>query len=364
MSSTQTVLKKLPGVLSLTRRLNVTDALFYSLHEDGTEKKLAVKRGGLRGTQNINKKNDEKRPEVSNIQLTDTAKSDSQAVAVVVKTSISFLPLNQGLHSCALGKKDEDELLDIFKESLSSFLDRTAGNGVISSGLQEVANRYARNIANGGWLWRNRQFSAAVAIEVTCGNDTFKFDALKIPLNRFDNYSADEIKVGQYIASSLAGNGIHSLQIKATLDFGKGMNANIEVYPSQNYLGGDKPKGFARSLYAVDTEILGYSKGEKEASMEYDAIRVIGHAALRDTKIANALRTFDTWYAEFESHGHAIAVEPNGANLSAQRMFRNGDSSSFAYARRLNTITPDSNEGMFMIAALIRGGVYSEGGDA
>jgi CRISPR-associated protein Csy3 len=364
MTSTQTVLKKLPGVLSLTRRLNVTDALFYSLHEDGTEKKLSVKRGGLRGTQNINKKNDETHPEVSNIQLTDTAKSDSQAVAVVVKTSISFLPLDQGIHSCALGKKDDKDLLVNFKESLSSFLERSAGSGVISSGLQEVATRYARNIANGGWLWRNRQFASAVAIEVTCGNDTFTFDALKIPLNRFDNYSADEVKVGQYIADSLAGNGMHALQIKAILDFGKGMNANIEVYPSQNYLGGDKPKGFARSLYAVDTETLSYNKNEKEASMDYDAIRVIGQAALRDTKIANALRTFDTWYSEFETHGHAIAVEPNGANLGAQRMFRNGDSSSFAYARRLNTITPDSDEGMFMIAALIRGGVYSEGGDA
>lgn len=364
MSNATTVFKKLPGVLSLTRRLNVTDALFYSLHADGSEKKLTVKRGGLRGTQNINKKNDDKRPEVSNIQLTDTAKSDPHAVAVVVRSSVSFLPLSQGLHSCALGKTDADDLLIDFKASLTSFLARCSTEGTISNGLKEVANRYARNIANGGWLWRNRQFAAKVEIEVTCGNECFVFDALKIPLNRFENYSEGEIKIGQYIADALAGNGLHALQIKATLDFGQGMNANIEVYPSQNYLGGTKPKGFARSLYAVDTEIATSNRDDKDDLMNFEAIRVIGHAALRDAKVANALRTFDTWFPAFKDHGLAIAVEPNGANLGAQQMFRTGDTSSFAYARRLNTISPDSEEGMFMIAALIRGGVYSEGGDA
>lgn len=355
-------LKKLPAVLSLTRRLNVTDALFYSLREDGTEHKLLVKRGGLRGTQNINKKITEDRPEVSNIQLTDTAKTDSAAVAVVVKMGASFLPLDKGLHSCALSKKDDKELLSQFKGSLNSFLSKSIGQGAVSEGLLEVATRYARNIANGGWLWRNRQFAAGVTIEVTTGDEVFTFDALKIPLNRFDAYSDAETQLGKIIADALAGNAVHALQIRATLDFGTGLNANIEVYPSQNYLG-DKPKGFARSLYAVDTEDLSRA-GSKDASLDFEAIRVVGHAALRDTKVANAFRTFDTWYEEFAENGLAIAVEPNGANLAAQRMFRNGKDSAFAYARQMNTLDPQSPEGMFMIASLIRGGVFSEGGDA
>lgn len=362
MSSKIQPLKKLPGVLSLTRRLNVTDALFYSLHADGTEQKLLVKRGGLRGTQNINKKITEDRPEVSNIQLTDTAKTDSKSVAVVVRMAASFLPLDKGLHSCALSKKDDKELLSQFRGSLDSFLEKSIGQSVPSDGLLEVATRYARNIANGGWLWRNRQFAAGVTVEVTTGNEVITFDALKIPLHSFNAYSADEIKLGKIIADALVGNGVHALQVKATLDFGTGLNANIEVYPSQNYLG-EKPKGFARSLYAVDTENRS-SAGSKEATLDFEAIRIVGQAALRDTKIANALRTFDTWYEDFAENGLAIAVEPNGANLSAQRMFRNGKDSAFAYARQLETLDPQSPEGMFMIASLIRGGVFSEGGDA
>lgn len=364
MTTSNTVFKKLPGVLSLTRRINITDALFYSLHADGSEKKLIVKRGGLRGTQNLNKNQEHN---VNNVQLTDSAKSDSQAVAVVVRTALRFLPLSQVLNSCAPGKADTGEMLIDFRNSLASFIARSAAGDKVSSGLQEVANRYARNIANGGWLWRNRQFSAKVKIEVTCDQESFDFDALKVPLNRFEDYSEAEIKIGKYISSSLAGHASHTIHIKATLDFGDGMNANAEVYPSQNYLGSKKPQGFARSLYAVDAGVAALSNDSydgKDVALDYDAVRIIGQAALRDTKVANALRTFDTWFPKFKEHGLPIAVEPSGANLGAQCLFRNGEASSFAYARRLNTISPDSDEGMFMIAALIRGGVYSEGGDA
>lgn len=360
MTTKQAPLKKLPGVLSLTRRLNVTDGLFFSLHADGQEHKLLVKRGGLRGTQNVNKK--DAGQEVSNIQLTDTAKSDSEAVAVAVKTAVNFLPIADGLHSCALGKKDDADLLGQFKGSLSSFLDRALASGAGSQGLIEVANRYARNIANGGWLWRNRQFAASVTVEVTVGGEVISFDSLSIPLNAFDQYSEAEVKLGKYIADSLLGNAVNTLQIKAVLDFGLGMNSNIEVYPSQNYLG-DKPKGFARSLYAVETETLS-KQLDKDYILNISAIRVVGHAALRDTKISNALRTFDTWYEEFDEHGLAIAVEPLGANLGAQKAFRPGEHSAFSYARNLDSISPDSDEGKFMIASLIRGGVFSEGGDA
>ena len=76
-----------------------------------------------------------------------------------------------------------------------------------------------------------------------------------------------------------------------------------------------------------------------------------------------ALRTIDTWYPEFDEHKQIIAVEPVGANLDAQRLFRTGPASAFAYAKQLNTLDPSCPEGMFMIASLLRGGVYSEGKD-
>ncbi|WP_338923835.1 type I-F CRISPR-associated protein Csy3 (plasmid) [Pseudomonas silesiensis] len=359
MTTKATVFKKLPGVLAITRRINVTDCLFFSRMPDGSLKPLPVTRSGLRGTQNINKKATGDRQEVSNIQLTDSAKTDVEATSVVVKMGVSFYPLSNGLNSCALSKTDDESLLSEFKVSFTDFLDRSATESFISAGLQEVANRYARNIANGRWLWRNRQYAFTVAVTVQCGDDVMTFDALKTPLNQFGNYTADELKLGAYIASCLAGHAQHKLQVQAVMNFGEGMNASMEVYPSQNYLGGDKPKGFARSLYAVGKSELNNSPD----MMDLQSARLVGQAALRDTKVANALRTLDTWYTEFETNGLPISVEPCGANLDAQKPFRGNKDSSFAFMRQLNTLDVNSTEGMFMIAALIRGGVYSEGGD-
>lgn len=356
---TNQTFKKLPGVLSLTRRINVTDALFYNLLPDGSSSPIQVKRGGLRGTQNINKGSSADQVEVNNIQVTDFAKTAPDAVAVLVRMGVSFQPLKSGLNSCALSKGDDKDLLVNFRDSYFSFINRAGSNGTCSKGLQEVANRIARNIASGNWLWRNRQFAQAVEITATSGNEKLVFDALKVPARTFGNYSESEVALGNIIASQLMGESVGAIQVQARITFGEGMSHSVEVFPSQNYLGGDKPKGFARSLYAVgESDLVG-----KHDIMELESTRLVGQAALRDTKVANALRSFDTWYDDYDTNRMAIAIEPTGANLDAQRAFRIGDTSSFAYARKLNVIDVDSPEGMFMIAALIRGGVYSEGGD-
>lgn len=349
------VLKKLPGVTSLTRRINVTDALFYSEMPDGSEKPILVRRLGLRGTQNVNGDKKEGR-EVSNVQLTDTAKSDADAVGVIIKTGIRFIALRDGLHSCALAKSDDRDLLVNFKESLSGFLDRAISE---KSALLEIGCRYARNMANGRWLWRNRQFAQKVTVDVKVDGLLFTFDSLDIPLNEFDDYNASEMHIGKMIAYSLAGKNDLSFELIAKLDFGTSMNGSIEVYPSQNYLT-DKPKGFARSLYAVGESQL----RSRPDMIEFEAMRIVGHAAIRDTKAANALRTIDTWYPDYDSYKMPIAVEPCGANLGTQVMHRIGKKdSSFAYFKKLNIIEPASDEGLFVIASMIRGGVYSEGGE-
>ena len=53
-----------------------------------------------------------------------------------------------------------------------------------------------------------------------------------------------------------------------------------------------------------------------------NSTRTMGHAALRDQKIGNALRTIDTWYPRYTEHGRPLPVEPNGASLEAQEFFR------------------------------------------
>src|SRR5690606_17344219 len=122
----------------------------------------------------------------------------------------------------------------------------------------------------------------SVKIDVTAGDKHLSFDALSIPMNHFDDYSADEVALGEIIAGSLAGKGFIPLQIQATIDFGAGLNACMEVYPSQNYLGDKKPDGFARSLYAVGSK----PRVVSDDLMALESTRTIGQAAIRDTKAA------------------------------------------------------------------------------
>ena len=180
------------------------------------------------------------------------------------------------------------------------------------------------------------------------------FDAVAPPLNHFTDISTGGRKVATYIADGLRGDDAAGLDIEAQLDFG--VRGALEVFPSQNYVE-DKPRGFARPLYCLGAPERIHSRN----GMEFESTRTMGPAALRDQKIGNALRTIDTWYPRYAEHGRPLPVEPNGASLEAQEFFRDRKTSAFEFARCLNTLDPASPEGMFMIASLIRGGVFSGG---
>jgi CRISPR-associated protein Csy3 len=348
------VLKKLPSVLSFQRGMVVSDGLFFNQFSDGTVSPLHVVRHGIRGTQNINKKGSTKdgatagsakRQEVSNIQTTDTAKLAPGSVALQVRFDVRFINLNSALFACAPGKDDLAEDLQVLRSALSGFIARAKE----SDGLKEVARRYARNIANGRFLWRNRVIAKAVTVSVKDANtELASFEALSIPIHEFSNYSEEECKVADVIAAGLRGDRQAKLSICAKVDFG--IEGPVEVFPSQNYLE-DKAKGFARPLYCV---------GDSPTEQLNHSIKELGQAALRDQKLGNALRTFDTWYPTFATRGNAIPVEPNGASLDAQEFFRDSkDTSGFHLMLRMAELDVDSADGMFLLACIIRGGVFS-----
>ena len=362
-----TVFKKLPGVLAFQRGLVISDAeLFNEIDGEYETHPVVVVRHGIRGTQNVNKEGakeglgdtvtsgDTDLRSVSNIQQTDSAKIDRQADALIVRFAIRFLDLKGSLFACAPGKKDTDNEVAALRNSVEQFIERAKS----SSGLDEVARRIARNIANARWLWRNRLIASAITVTVTAQQkEVASFNALHIPLNQFDNYSDSERAVAQVIAAGLRGHEVAALTVAARVEFG--VRGAIEVFPSQNYIekpkGDKRLKGFARSLYRL---------GQPEQSKSEDGPRVMGRAAIRDQKISNALRTIDTWYPDFAERGWPIPIEPNGANLDAQCFFRPKQKdgvSAFNLMTRLNEIDPASEIGMFLTACLIRGGVYSEG---
>lgn len=358
--------KKLPGSLSLQRGTLISDAAFYHLHTDGKEEVLNVMYHGIRGTQNV-AGNKEKGAasgnsvarEVSNIQMTESAKLLPNA-KLLIKWDLRFIDLVHILFASAskagADKQDEKDFRAGFKDFVAKAKE--------SDGIHEVARRYVRNIVNGRWLWRNRSVAEHIVVKVseTIEHDqsqtakSYKliaeFNALDYSLKSFDDVSENEKKIANILVKGMQGDVSTGLHIEAIIDFGMG---GVEVFPSQNYLE-DKPKGFSRSLYQLNP-----IRPERQAKDN----QFLGQAAIRDQKIGNALRTIDTWYDKFlENDSKPIPIEPNGASLDAQDFFRVDKKikdSAFDILKEIRNLDPNSDKGMFLIACLIRGGVYSEG---
>lgn len=353
-----TIFKKLPGSLSLQRGTVVSDGAFFNLFDDGKQEHLHVMYHGIRGTQNV-AGNTEKGSatgnsiarEVTNIQLTESVKLKPNA-KLLVKWDFRFIDLSYVLFASASAKGTDKSEEYNFRQAFLSFVDRAKQ----SDGLKEVIRRYVRNIVNGRWLWRNRIVAESVNIQVTAQDypESFNFDALSYNLKSFENPSEQEQKLTEILLKGITGESTNAaLHIEAIVDFGMG---GVEVFPSQNYLGKDKADGFSRSLYQLNPV-----KPQRNANDN----QYLGQAALRDQKIGNALRTIDTWYPRFEENDKKpIAVEPNGANLEGQIFYRvdkNHKVSAFDILKEVDELDPNSDKGMFLIACLIRGGVYSEG---
>ncbi len=340
--NTETVtFKKLPAVLATQRTYALSDAVMYNTFDNENKRTpVNVTRHGVRATNNTPPKKsidgvvDEK--DVRNLQIVDSAKLDYQSSGMQVEFNISFFKLEKSLSSVA-GENDQ-----ALRNSFYDFCDRAYK----SEGIFEVACRYARNILNGRWLWRNRMIASEVDVTAFNKNVSVTVNALESSLKHFDNYSEQELSLATVISAGLKGDGSHKITVHANLKFGA--QGSLEVYPSQNYIDGDAL--VSKSLYVLDKRTIRKLEGPE----------VVGIAAIRDQKVANAIRTIDTWYLSEDEKPTPIAIELFGANLDKQRFFRrNKDDNAFYFMKNLNVLDPNSDEGKFMIACIVRGAVYA-----
>lgn len=344
---------KLPDVLSFQRGTIITDGLMSSLilEKNGEEKTIPVKviRHGIRGV-NSHPKGDN----VVNIQRTESAKSHPQSIGLSVTFSFRTIPASSLMFGCSD---------PVFRRVADGFMEEFFTRGVLE--FDEVCRRYARNILNGRWLWRNR-ILGETQVTATVGDKKYLSQGSR--LRDFDAYTEDEQGLAQAIATGLLSSDNVSPAIKVEGRVLFGFTGEVEVFPSQNMVN-NKPKGFARSLYKVDMpsrkdlqEVMnGANKNGSDAGDFIADIIDMGKAAIRDQKIGNAIRTIDTWYKDFS--GVPIPVEPNGASLEANTVFRKGNQSANALMSKMDEMHPGQafNEGAaFLIAILIRGGVFSE----
>ena len=333
------------SVLAFEKKLVPSDGFMYGTVWDKRNEKeislpLRLREKSVRGT-------------ISN-RLKTTIKNDP----VKLNTEVQK-PNLQRIDSCAL-ELDQDTLrLHFTLKVLSGVQKPSACNNksfndsfstaaqayMAKTGFVELARRYAANIANARFLWRNRIGARRIEVQVKALNhesQQWVFDAAQLSLREF-NTNDDIDSLATAIAKVLSGKQeVLILEINAFALVGEAQ----EVYPSEEL-------------------VLDKTNGKNKKS------RILYHindiAAIHSQKIGNALRTIDTWYPDYTTAGIGpIAVEPYGAVTNLGIAYRNPKNKAdfytlfdrFSTEKHLDSL----NDEHYVMAVLVRGGVFGESG--
>ncbi|KIG08620.1 type I-F CRISPR-associated protein Csy3 [Caballeronia concitans] len=338
------------SVLAFERKLDPSDAVLHAGRCQDIEKAsawspIAIREKSVRGTISNRLKAKEQDPakldaavENANLQTVDFAALPADADTLKVQFTLRVLA-GAGMPSACNSAR--------YRVKLQGVVDAY----VAQHGFTELANRYAGNLANGRFLWRNRLGAETVRVDVSRQQDgkaTWgrSFDALSRELHAIDTVDSDVAELGGLIADGLTGRAHVLLHVTAYVRLGLGQ----EVFPSQELIldkGGSRK---SKTLYHVENV-----------------------AAIHSQKIGNAVRTIDTWYEGAGELG-PIAVEPYGSVTTqgkAYRPPRKQDKADPAFRPQdfytllddwlLRDKTPTVEQQHFVMAVLIRGGVFGDG---
>lgn len=210
-------------------------------------------------------------------------------------------------------------------------------NGYIEQyAFKELANRYAENIVNGRFLWRNRVGAEEMEVRVMHEQETWVFNCIDYNLRQFTVPFGNLVKLAEVIRQGLLGEKIAFITVTAFVRLGAGQ----EVFPSQEM-------------------VMGGGKGDKSKFLYH----LNGVAAIHSQKIGNALRTIDTWFLNADEIG-PIAVEPYGSVTNRGTAYRQPKDKMDFYnlldAWIEKDKAPSEIQQHYVIATLIRGGVFGK----
>ncbi|PXW94112.1 CRISPR-associated Csy3 family protein [Sphaerotilus hippei] len=336
------------SVLAFERKLDPSDALLHAglwaeRDQNHAWAPIAVNEKSVRGTISNRLKTKDQDPakldaaiENPNLQTVDVAALPAEADTLRVSFTLRVLG-GAGTPSACNSAEYKTKLL------------QTVASYVSSQGYDELARRYAHNLANGRFLWRNRIGAESVEVRVAHlenGQATrvWTFDALTLPMRQFSAAPAGLDELAQLLANGLAGQRHVLLQVTAFARIGGGQ----EVFPSQEL-------------------ILDRGRGDKSKTLYSVTAGVNKVAGIHSQKIGNALRTIDTWYPDAEELGLGpIAVEPYGSVTTEGRAYRQPKRKADFYTLLDNWVlrddTPAIEQQHFVMATLIRGGVFGDAG--
>jgi len=328
---------KTASVLAFERKLSNSDAVMFSgkWQENDGWQPVKIQEKAVRGTISNRLKNAltsdplklDAEIQKPNLQRVDVASLPYDADTLKVCFTLRVLGDLATPSVC----NDQDYQLE-----LASVINRYIEN----HGFGELAARYAENIANGRFLWRNRVGAEQITVTVTSGEQHWTFNSYDYNLREFSQPQGDLLALSKAIEQGLAGHSFTLFNVEAQVHLGHGQ----EVFPSQELVLDSNSKK-SKILYQINDT-----------------------AAIHSQKIGNALRTIDTWYPNDDgSDIGPISVEPYGSVTSRGKAYRQPAKKMDFYTLLDNWITkskePEPEQQHYVMATLIRGGVFGEKGE-
>ncbi|GLS27958.1 type I-F CRISPR-associated protein Csy3 [Marinibactrum halimedae] len=330
---------KVASVLAFERKLANSDAEMFAgcwkenvqeMFADNAWQPISLQEKSVRGTISNRQKN---------AIMSDPAKLDQEVQKANLQTvDVAALPFDTDtlkvkftlrvLGNLAIPSACNDPA---YQEKLEA----TINHYIETEAFTELAYRYATNLANGRFLWRNRVGADAVCIRIQCATTgkEWVFDGLSFSLRNFSERNTDLAALSESIRLGLLEEKPCFLTVEAFVKIGPGQ----EVFPSQELILDDKSRK-SKVLYHVNNI-----------------------AAMHSQKIGNALRTIDDWYPNSDEFG-PISVEPFGSVTSRGQAFRQPKQKVDFYTLFDQWVTkdkaPEIEQQHYVIATLIRGGVF------
>ncbi|NIY47473.1 type I-F CRISPR-associated protein Csy3 [Cedecea colo] len=329
---------KTASVLAFERKLANSDAVMFSGNWQGDSwQPVRIQEKAVRGT--ISNR-------LKNALVSDPAKLDAEIQkANLQRVDMAALPadadtLKMTFTLRVLGNLATPSVCN--DKTYQNALQETIEGYIAEHGFGELALRYATNLANGRFLWRNRVGAEHIQVIVTKkdngnekNNKTWTFNAHDFSLRNFEKRDNAIQELAAEMEKGLKGDTFVLLNVEAFVRLGEGQ----EVFPSQELVL-DSNSSKSKVLYQVNDV-----------------------AALHSQKVGNALRTIDTWHPQVESLG-AIAVEPYGSVTSRGIACRQPKDKMDFYTLLDNWVTkgdkPAAEQQHYVMAVLIRGGVFGE----
>ncbi|KRG35119.1 CRISPR-associated protein Cas5 [Psychrobacter sp. P11F6] len=330
---------KTASVLAFERNLDVSDAYLWQTDSQAaaSPSPVVIKEKSVRGTISNRLKNAitndpaklDAETEKANLQKVDSASLDENNDTLVARFSLKVLPFTGKPNVC----NDQD---------YQQALEQVVTDYISTQGVDELARRYAINVLNARWLWRNRVGTESIKVTIKCNGQTITIDDAKAyGLKDFNSDDAHIKQVADWIKAGLNGDEFIILYVEAQAIIGYGQ----EVYPSQELIL-DTGSKKSKVLYRVSDK-----KGSED------------NAGMHSQKVSNAIRTIDTWYPDAQ---FPIAIEPYGAVTTLGTAFRQPKAKMDFYSLFDNWVlkgdAPDVEQQHYVMGVLIRGGVFGASG--